>query len=149
MMRHAMTDGKGQVVELVGARAAYGLTHVDLAVRAGELVVVLGANGAGKSTLLRVITGLVPSEGTVRLFGQEVSELDRASIARKVAVVPQDADVAYGFRVRAVVAMGRAPHQDGWMRASAEDDAKVQRAISNSFGFGGQNMCLVVALEPA
>ena len=28
-------------------------------------------------------------------------------------------------------------------------DAKVNRAISNSFGFGGQNMCLVVALEPA
>ena len=28
-------------------------------------------------------------------------------------------------------------------------DAKVHRAISNSFGFGGQNMCLVVALEPA
>ena len=28
-------------------------------------------------------------------------------------------------------------------------DAKVSRAISNSFGFGGQNMCLVVALEPA
>ena len=28
-------------------------------------------------------------------------------------------------------------------------DAKVRRAISNSFGFGGQNMCLVMALEPA
>ena len=38
-----------------------------------------------------------------------------------LAVVPQQSEVTWGFSVRDVVTMGRAPHQDGWMRASEED----------------------------
>lgn len=131
-----MTDGKTKAIELApvflrGARATFGLAGVDLSVEMGELVVVLGANGAGKSTLLRVITGLVPATGgTVRLFGEGVADLARADIARKVAVVPQEADVAYGFRVREVVAMGRAPHQSGWMNASPEDEKRVDAVLA-------------------
>ena len=46
------------------------MTDVDLAVRPGELVALVGANGAGKSTLLKVVVGLLrPSEGSVRVFG--------------------------------------------------------------------------------
>ena len=46
------------------------LPAVDLAVRAGELVVVVGANGTGKSTLLRTLTGVQPPiAGEVRLGG--------------------------------------------------------------------------------
>ena len=52
-----------RVLELAGLRAAYGpveaLRGVDLEVRAGELVCLLGANGAGKSTTLRAISGLL------------------------------------------------------------------------------------------
>jgi iron complex transport system ATP-binding protein len=77
-----------------------------------------------------VVTGLVPiRNGSVRLFGEEVAGLGRTAIARKVAVVPQEVEVAYGFSVREVVAMGRAPHQGGWMRASPEDDAIVRRTL--------------------
>ena len=61
----------------LGVRFGTGASHVaalerfDLAVRAGELVVVIGPNGSGKSTLLRVIAGLLaPSDGTV-LLGEE------------------------------------------------------------------------------
>lgn len=125
-----MEERKGDV-ELSAARAAFGLAGVDLSIGPGELAVVLGANGAGKSTLLRVITGLVPAvSGVVKVFGDDVARLERAAIARRVAVVPQDADVAYGFRVREVVAMGRAPHQSGWMQASAADDAVVERSLA-------------------
>ncbi len=47
--------------------------HVDLEVRRGEIVGVLGANGSGKSTLIRLIsTLLVPDEGEVRVFGYDV-----------------------------------------------------------------------------
>ena len=53
------------MLELHGLRAAYGpveaLRGVDLEVRAGELVCLLGANGAGKSSTLRAISGLVRS----------------------------------------------------------------------------------------
>lgn len=103
---------------------------VSLIARAGEIVVLLGANGAGKSTLLRLLTGLLaPSEGTVRLGGRDVASLDRRAVARAVALVPQSERIPEGFSVRDVVAMGRAPHQDRWLRAGPEDAAAVDHAL--------------------
>jgi iron complex transport system ATP-binding protein len=105
--------------------------HVlSLAVRSGEVFAVLGPNGAGKSTLLRVAAGLLaPDGGQVRCFGRDLARLDRRMLARDIAVVPQSEAVAVGFRVREVVAMGRAPHQDGWMRERDSDRAAIEHAL--------------------
>lgn len=106
------------------------LSGVSLTVQPGEICAVLGPNGAGKSTLVRLLSGaLRPSRGKVTLFGDDLAALDRRAIAQRIAVVPQSVDVAFGFTVRQVVAMGRAPHQGAWMRASAEDDEIVAHAL--------------------
>jgi iron complex transport system ATP-binding protein len=111
-----------------GDRAA--LDDVSFVAAPGELVAVLGPNGAGKSTLLRVMTGLVPcASGRALVSGDDVSTLAREEIARRIAVVPQETDVAYGFSVREVVAMGRAPHQRGWMQESDRDRESIDAAI--------------------
>ncbi|HEY8042461.1 MAG TPA: ABC transporter ATP-binding protein [Polyangiaceae bacterium] len=111
--------------------AAMALVRVTLVVRPGEVTALLGPNGAGKSTLLRVAAGLLrPTEGSVRLLGRPVERLDRRAIAREVALVLQSEAVAAGFRVREVVAMGRAPHQDGWMRERPADRAAVDDALA-------------------
>jgi iron complex transport system ATP-binding protein len=103
---------------------------IDLSIRAGEMCVVLGPNGAGKSTLLRVLAGaLRPTSGSVQLFGRELGTYDRRQIARAIAVVHQRVEVAFGFTVREVVAMGRAPHQGGWMRPSRDDEEATDRAL--------------------
>lgn len=92
---------------------------------------ILGPNGAGKSTLLRVLSGLLaPSAGSVRVRGEDVARLDRRAIARRIAVVHQHAEVAMGFTVSEVVAMGRAPHQAGWMRPSGHDEDVVRHALA-------------------
>lgn len=120
-------------LEEVEARYSDGmvaLSGVSLQVAPGEICAVLGPNGAGKSTLVRLLSGaLRPSRGRVTLFGEDVAALDRRALARRIAVVPQHVEVALGFTVREVVAMGRAPHQGVWMRASAEDEAAVERAL--------------------
>jgi len=91
---------------------------------------VLGPNGAGKSTLVKLLSGVLrPRAGVISILGHDFGALDRRSIARLVAVVPQRVEVAFGFSVREVVMMGRAPHQSGWMRASTIDDDAVWRAI--------------------
>ncbi len=106
------------------------LAGVSLSLAAGELVCVLGPNGAGKSTLLRVLAGtLAPARGEVLLFGRSMASLERREVARTLAVVPQLSEVAWGFAVRDVVTMGRAPHQEGWLRASDEDKRVVNEVL--------------------
>jgi iron complex transport system ATP-binding protein len=122
------------VIDLVGVAVSYRsrtvLAGIDLAVRAGERVALIGPNGAGKSTLLRVITGLVtPSEGAVRIDGDPIASLDRASIARRIAVVPQQVVVPFATRVEELIALGRLPHEDPLRGARPADRAAVASAI--------------------
>src|SRR5205823_6551315 len=84
----------------------------------------------GKSTLVKLLAGaLRPKTGTIRVFGEDLASLDRRAIACRVAVVPQQVEVALGFSVREVVMMGRAPHQGAWMSPSPADQEAVERAI--------------------
>ena len=122
-------------LEHVSARyphASYpALEHVSLRLGCGQVAALLGPNGSGKSTLLRVAAGLLaPLAGHVQVMGRDVREFDRRELARVVAFVPQTSGVALGFRVREVVAMGRAPHQDGWMREREEDRAVIEGALA-------------------
>jgi iron complex transport system ATP-binding protein len=113
------------------AAAAPELRDVDLAVAAGEVVCVLGPNGAGKTTLVRVASGLLaPSAGQVRLLGHPLAELTRGQIASSLAVVEQMQEISGAFSVREVIAMGRAPHQGGWLRPSERDEAILAAAIA-------------------
>jgi len=106
------------------------LSDISLRVRGGEVLALLGANGAGKSTLLRVAAGsLTPTSGVARVGGDDLAKKDRRALARETAFVPQAEAVAWGFRVRDVVAMGRAPHQGLWMFESADDRAAVGEAM--------------------
>lgn len=66
-----------------GATAVSALSGVDLEVRQGELVAIMGASGSGKSTLLSVAGGLAtPTGGEVIIEGSYLSEQSRAEIAR-------------------------------------------------------------------
>ncbi len=113
-----------------GYRRRTVLRGVTLAVRPGELVAVVGPNGSGKSTLVRVLAGTLAVEhGSVRLDGADLGAMTRRAIARRIAVVPQESEVAFGFSVREVVEMGRAPYQTGLLLASAEDRRAVDSAI--------------------
>ncbi len=106
------------------------LAGIELCLRAGELCAVLGPNGAGKSTLLRVIAGLLPpSRGQVQIFGRDAASMGRQELSRKVGVVTQRNEVALGFTVRQVVALGRAPHQGSMLRSCSDDERIVRQAM--------------------
>src|SRR5690606_36571490 len=66
-----------------GATAVSALSGVDLEVRQGELVAIIGASGSGKSTLLSIAGGLAtPTSGEVVIEGSYLSEQSRAQIAK-------------------------------------------------------------------
>ncbi len=70
-----------------GTRRAV-LEHVNLAVRAGELVSLLGPNGIGKSTLLRTLARMQPPLwGVVELGGVDISSIAASALARRLGVV--------------------------------------------------------------
>ena len=122
------------LLELRGVAVAYHgrevLHDVDLVVRRGERLAVLGPNGAGKSTLLRAITGLArPARGSIALDGTPVGQLDRMAVARRIAVVPQQATLPFATRVEEVVALGRLPHEDPLRGARPADRAAIAGAI--------------------
>lgn len=122
------------MIELQGIAVSYGgravLSGIDLSITAGERVALIGPNGAGKSTLLRVVTGLVaPSEGRVVVDGHALRTLDRASVARRIAVVPQQVTVPFSTRVEELVGLGRLPHEDPFRGARPADRAAVAAAI--------------------
>ncbi len=78
------------LVECAKATRRFGkltaVSQVDLAVRPGEIVGLLGANGAGKTTLIRILLGLIgTSAGQVALFGEPPSRRTRA----RIGYVPQ------------------------------------------------------------
>src|SRR3990172_7615142 len=59
-----------------GSASVEALRDVDLTIRRGEFVVVMGASGSGKSTLLHVMAGLTrPGAGTVRVDGEDLSTM--------------------------------------------------------------------------
>ncbi|MFJ9826377.1 ABC transporter ATP-binding protein [Streptomyces sp. NPDC101160] len=79
------------------------LRRVDLQVRAGETVALMGRNGAGKSTLLGTLVGMIaPTGGTVRVAGLTPHATDPRALIRHVGLVPQEPrDLLYADTVAA------------------------------------------------
>ena len=122
------------MIELSEVTAVYrdrpAVRSLDLRIAAGERVALIGPNGAGKSTLLRIVTGLMrPTMGEVTLNGERVDRLDATTIARRIAVVPQQATLPFATRVEEVVGLGRLPHEDPIRGARPADRAAVAAAI--------------------
>ena len=93
---------------------AYGkrqvLRQVSFRTSPGQLVAVLGPNGAGKSTLFRCILGFLPRyRGEIALCGHDLRFLDRRSLARLAAYIPQSSAPVYNYTVRDTVLMGADP----------------------------------------
>lgn len=114
------------MIRVEGLRFGYGAVSVldglDLEVREGEILGILGPNGCGKSTLLRLLRGLLrPGAGSVRWSGREAHRISRRDMGCRVAVVPQAAPPPFAYRVREVVAMG------GYARGRR---ARVERALA-------------------
>lgn len=109
------------------------LHDVDLTVRAGEAVAVLGANGSGKSTLVRAVTGLIPvHSGTIELFG---TPLGPNAPMHRVGYVPQRVSATSGVVATAVEVVQSGLLGKGRLRPGRDATRKAVEALE-SVGLG-------------
>ena len=132
----AVADPSGETppIEVRNLSVSFGdvpvVSGVDLRVERGSLVGLVGPNGAGKTTVLRAIKGtLSPDAGAVRLAGDPAGSLSAREAGRRVASVPQETNLAFDFRVRQVVEMGRTPHLGRFDGHGADDERAVREAM--------------------
>lgn len=109
-------------VELLGVSVSYSgrpaLRGVDVQIRRGGRVAIVGASGAGKSTLLAVVTGEVPVDGAVTLAGSELSMYAPDEVRRAVRGLAQDAHV-FTATIRANLVLARPEATEAELVAAA------------------------------
>ena len=115
-------------------RGALVLDDVTTNVERGGLVGILGPNGSGKTTLLRLLAGLLkPTSGRTTIDGADLSTLSRATIARRMALVPQETQLAFEYTVLEMATMGRYPHL-GAFEVEGPEDLEIAREALRATG---------------
>ena len=106
------------------------LRGVSLTVPADGLLGILGPNGSGKTTLLRMLAGTRrPQRGTVTLGDEPLTRFSRATLARRMAVVPQETQLAFDYTVAEVAMMGRYPHLGAFEIEGPRDIAVIDESL--------------------
>jgi iron complex transport system ATP-binding protein len=105
---------------------------LNLNLTAGRFTGIVGPNGCGKTTLLDLICRhRTPRQGEIRYAGKSLSTYDKRSLARQIALVPQDYGINFAFSVEEVVGMGRYPHMPRFGAPSGDDAERVAQAMDN------------------
>jgi ATP-binding cassette subfamily C protein len=115
-MRH---EPRG-AIELRGVSFAYPggddvLRAIDLSIRPGEFVAIVGASGSGKSTLLRLLLGFErPREGHIRFDGLDLATLDLRRLRRRIGTVLQNGKLWAGDLLSNIAGANNASPEAAW-----------------------------------
>jgi branched-chain amino acid transport system ATP-binding protein len=117
------------ILKISGLKVAYGgiqaVKGIDLEVRTGELVTLIGANGAGKTTSLKAITGLLSWAGEIQFLGQSCCGKQSFELLRQgLVMVPEGRGVFKLMSITENLLMGAYAH---------DDDAEIRRDIERMF----------------
>lgn len=104
---------------------------LNLEMRAGEMIALVGSNGAGKSTLLRSLCGLQKClEGEIIIQGKEMQSLSPSAKAKTISVVLTHHADTNLLSVKEVVSIGRQPYTN-WIGTNSEmDDEIIRQSLS-------------------
>ncbi len=139
----------------------FSLRQIDLKIKAGEMVALIGPNGSGKTTLIKLAAGvLTPGHGEILLDEANLKSLPRREVARRIAVVPQYFYMPFAFTVAEVVMLGRTPfiralsgetERDHTVAGRAMELTGIKRFSNHAFNelSGGERQKVVLAMALA
>ena len=105
--------------------------HVNLDLKKGSFVTMVGINGSGKSTLLRTLAGLQEKlNGDVLLEGKSLSKIDPEAKSLKLSVVLTGQLISKNLTVLELVTLGRQPYTNWLGQLTEEDKTQINAALS-------------------
>lgn len=105
--------------------------NLNLNLKQGKLITLVGANGIGKSTLLRTLTGIQkPLSGTVFLNEKDIQWFTALDLAQNLSLVLTEKLPPSNLTVFELIALGRQPYTNWLGKLSSEDLEKVNQAIA-------------------
>ena len=114
-----------------GYGGAFRLAGASFEVAEGEIMGLVGPNSSGKTTLLRLLSKVhAPDRGEIHFRGRPLGTVARLDLARDVAVVPQDEQLAFPVSVEELVLMGRFPRSAGRLFEGPSDLARAREAMA-------------------
>jgi len=112
------------------------IDNLDLEIRAGEFLALLGPNGVGKSLSLHTLAGIRPAQaGRVEIDGDDFSVLSRRQIAMRLALLPQYTEDIFPATVFDTVMIGRHPHI-GRLRWETDRDRRIAQLALDQVDLG-------------
>jgi len=123
------------------------VSKLNLDIRPGSFVCVLGTNGVGKTLTLHTLAGLRPAtKGLIRVGDDLLGNLPRREIARRLGLLLQIHDDAFPLTVMDSVLMGRYPHGGFWEWAGIRDHEAVRLALE-TLDLGGIENRIITSLS--
>ncbi len=102
------------------------IDSINLSIKSGEWLSIIGANGSGKSTLIKGICRLIkPQKGKVFLRGKDITYLSNKSISQQISFLPQGINSNLSISVRDLVALGRSPYKNFWNFDLTKNDKSI------------------------
>ena len=105
------------------------LSDIDLSVKRGEWMGLIGPNGSGKTTLLRTLSGVLPYSGSLNMLDHPVRSWNARDRARHLALVRQTRNVSFDFQVDELVLLGRSPYKGLLATYDNADRERMQDAL--------------------
>jgi len=114
-----------------GYESKYIIRDLNLKIKSGEWVGIIGSNGSGKSTLLKGIAKIIPIQGgDLLLNGSSIRILSTKNMAKLISYLPQTLNSNLPLTVKELAALGRSPHKHFWeFDWNAEDLSIIEEAL--------------------
>lgn len=124
------------IISLSQLSVGYSSSHpvisdINLELKSGQLVCLIGENGIGKSTLLKTLTGFLPKlNGILLLDNRDIESFSQREIARQVSIVLTQKPDVQNLTIEEIIGLGRSPYTGFFGRLRAEDRKVVDDAIA-------------------